>query len=181
MAKINEEYDPYNYERSHNCANCTAAYELRCRGYDVQAADRGKDDTYIGAQKNYMNDMYENADTIWLNKEGKRDRVKGALEKVGLKFKFQKDISYDSNTVKTAMLNHSGKNTRGEIAVEWKNGGGHSMAYEVDGTGKVTIRDCQTNTVYRVEDIVDSVSRIAITRTDNLKLKKDIVKAVEEN
>ena len=181
MAEINEEYSPHDYERSHNCANCTAAYELRCRGYDVQAADRGKDDDYIGAQKDYMNDMYENADTIWLDKDGNRDRVKGVLDKVGLKFKYQKDISYDPNTVKKAMLNNSGKNTRGEIAVEWKNGGGHSMAYDIDETGKVYIRDCQTNNTYRLEDIVDSVSRISITRTDNLKLKKGVLKAVESN
>lgn len=181
MSEINEEYSPYDYERSHNCANCTAAYELRCRGYDVQAADRGKDDTYIGAQKDYMNDMYENADTIYLNKDGERDRVKGALSKIGLQYNFEKDISYDADTVEKAVLNHSGKNTRGEIAVEWKNGGGHSMAYEVDKSGKVKIRDCQTNDVYDVEDIVGSVSRISITRTDNLKLKKGVLKAVEGN
>jgi hypothetical protein len=181
MAEINEEYSPHDYERSHNCANCTAAYELRSRGYDVQAADRGKDDDYIGAQKDYMNDMYENADTIWLDKDGNRDRVKGTLEKVGLKYKFQKDISYDPDTVKKSMLKNSGKNTRGEIAVEWKNGGGHSMAYDIDETGKVRIRDCQTNRTYDIEDIVGSVSRISITRTDNLKLKKGVLKAVEGN
>lgn len=181
MAEINEEYSPHDYDRSHNCANCTAAYELRSRGYDVQAADRGKDDTYIGSQKDYMNKMYEDADTIWLDKDGERDRVKGALDKVGLKFKFEKDISYDSDTVKKSMLKHSGKNTRGEIAVEWKSGGGHSMAYDIDENGKVRVRDCQTNTVYNLEDIVDSVSHISITRTDNLKLKKGVLSAVEGN
>lgn len=181
MAEINEEYSPHDYDRSHNCANCTAAYELRSRGYDVQAADRGKNDDYIGAQKDYMNDMYENADTIWLDKDGNRDRVKGTLEKVGLKYKFQKDITYNPDTVKKSMLKNSGKNTRGEIAVEWKNGGGHSMAYDIDETGKVRIRDCQTNRTYDIEDIVGSVSRISITRTDNLKLKKGVLKAVEGN
>lgn len=62
----------------------------------------------------------------------------------------------------------------------WKDAlAGHSMVYEVDGKGKVTIRDCQTNKTYSVESIVDHVNAISITRTDNLELRKGILDAVE--
>jgi len=181
MAEINEDYSAYDDSRSSNCANCTIAYELRCRGYDVQAAEYKSKDSYIGAQKDYDNIIYKNADRIWLNQDGERDRVKGVLNKIGLKFKYQKDISYEPDTVKNAILKHSGKNTRGAFCVEWDSGGAHSMVYEVDKKGKVQIRDCQTNRIYNIEDVVDSVSRISITRTDNLEMQKEILKCVEAN
>ena len=55
------------------------------------------------------------------------------------------------------------------------------MAYEVTDKGDVVIRDCQTNNIYSVNDIVDLVNNIRITRTDNLELKKGILDAVEDN
>ena len=55
------------------------------------------------------------------------------------------------------------------------------MVYEVDGKVKVTIRDCQTNTVRTLDDLVKQVSGISITRTDNLELRKGILDAVESN
>ena len=39
MAEVNKEYSKYDKATSRNCTNCTAAYELRCRGYDVSAAE----------------------------------------------------------------------------------------------------------------------------------------------
>lgn len=40
MAIINPNYSPDNYGYSNNCAYCTAAYDLRRRGYDVEAKPR---------------------------------------------------------------------------------------------------------------------------------------------
>lgn len=175
MAKINKEYSRYDKATSQNCTNCTAAYELRCRGYDVSAAD------YENYVANYDNASmfrfplyYKDAKTIRLDDTG--EEHKSPLNNTVA----YKRYEYDSRTVTEAILKHSGKNTRGDISVMWKEAlAGHSMVYEVNNKGKVTIRDCQTNRTYRVEDIVDQVNAISITRTDNLELRKGILDAVE--
>lgn len=175
MAEINKDYSPYDKSTSQNCTNCTAAYELRCRGYDVSASD------YENYFKNYDNASmfrfplyYKDAKTIRLDDEG--NQHKSPLNNTVA----YKRYEYDSRTVTEAILKHSGKNTRGDISVMWKEAlAGHSMVYEVDSKGKVTIRDCQTNKKYNVEDIVDRVNAISITRTDNLELRKGILDAVE--
>lgn len=177
MAKVNEDYSRYNKATSQNCTNCTAAYELRCRGYDVSAAD------YKNYVQNYDNASmfrfplyYKDAKTIRLDDEGKEH--KSPLNNTVVYNRYE----YDSRTVTEAILKHSGKNTRGDISVMWKEAlAGHSMVYEVDKKGKVTIRDCQTNSTYTVDEIVDNVNAISITRTDNLELRKGIIDAVEPN
>lgn len=174
MVEINEEYDANDDQRSRNCVYCSTAYELRCRGYDVQAADRGNIFQYKGHPTD-MDGFYENPKMITINESG--DEYSNIFDgKV-----FSKKFEYTGDTAEKAIVKHSGKNTRGEIRVRWKSGGGHSMVYEVSKNGTVTIRDCQTNLVYDTRDIVDAVNHITITRTDNLKLKKGILKTVEDN
>ena len=66
--------------------------------------------------------------------------------------------------------------------VYWKSGGGHSMAYEIDSTGRAIIRDCQVNKTYTVEEIVSKgVSDVMYMRTDNLELTEKILNTVERN
>lgn len=173
MAEINEDYSSYDKDRSQNCRYCTAAYELRCRGYDVQAADKGNDIGYLFRAD--LDKFYEDPKQITIDESGKEYRSILNETKVHKKF------NYDADMVKNAINNHSGKNTRGELAVSWKSGSAHSMVYEVNNKGEITIRDCQTNDIYRMEDIVGVVDHITITRTDNLTLKKGILKAVEDN
>lgn len=176
MAEINEKYSPYDDANSLNCANCTTAYELRCRGYDVEAAPYEGEFSYLDNGTVYRySKYYKDAHTITLNSEG------GEHESILNGTKLQKEFDYDANTVEQAIIKHSGKNTRGDISVSWKSGSAHSMVYEVDSKGSVVIRDCQTNDVYSVANIVDLVNNIRITRTDNLELKKGILDAVEDN
>ena len=176
MAKINPGYSRYDKSTSRNCANCTAAYELRCRGYDVKAATYKNIGEYLlnGVQYRFSY-YYKNANCIMLDDEGKEH--KSILNGT----RYQKDFEYSSRTVEAAIVKHSGKNTRGDISVEWKQGSAHSMVYEVDSKGNVLIRDCQTNRVHRVSEITGRVKNIIITRTDNLELKKSILDAVEDN
>lgn len=173
MAEINEEYSPYDKDRSYNCRYCSMAYELRCRGYDVQAADKGSDISYLF--RSNLDRLYKNPKEITIDESGKE------YTSILNETKLHKKFDYDADTVKRAINKHSGNNTRGEIAVSWKSGGAHSMIYEVDSKGKITIRDCQTNSVHRVEELVGIVNKITITRTDNLELKEGILKCVEDN
>lgn len=177
MAEINKDYSQYDKATSQNCTNCTAAYELRCRGYDVSAAEYENYVTsYDNASMFRFPLYYKNAKTIRLDDTGKEH--KSPLNNTVA----YKRYEYDSRTVTEAIVKHSGKNTRGDISVMWKEAlAGHSMVYEVDGKGNVTIRDCQTNKKYTVDAIVEHVNAISITRTDNLELRKGILDAVEQN
>lgn len=177
MAEINKEYSKYDKGTSQNCSNCTAAYELRCRGYDVSAADYENYVTsYDNASMFRFPLYYKDANTIRLDDTG--NEHKSPLNNTVA----YKRYDYDSRTVTEAIIKHSGKNTRGDISVLWKDSSaGHSMVYEVDGKGNVIIRDCQTNKKYTVESIVEHVNAISITRTDNLELRKGILDAVEPN
>lgn len=175
MAEINEEYDANDDQRSRNCVYCSTAYELRCRGYNVQAADMGNLFTYKGSDF-AMSDFYENPKMITIDKNGD-EKKRNILDST----KLHKKYEYTGDTLKKAILNHSGKNTRGELRVSWKNGGAHSIVYEVDDAGTITIRDCQGNYRCNISALAYSVNHITITRTDNLKLKKGILKTVEDN
>lgn len=48
MGEVNKENDITDHMRNRNGACCTAAYELRMRGYDVHASDRSTDEEYQG-------------------------------------------------------------------------------------------------------------------------------------
>ena len=175
MKKINPGYSRYDKSTSYNCANCTAAYELRCRGYDVKAAEyKNVGEYFLNGVQYRFSYYYKDAKCIMLDDSGKEHKsiFKGT--------RYQKEFDYSAPAVEAGIVKYSGKNSRGDISVEWKQGSAHSMAYEVDAKGVVRIRDCQTNRVYQVSDLTDKVKNIIITRTDNLELKKSILNAVED-
>lgn len=184
MSKVNEKYDPYNDDRSTNCANCSAAYELRRRGYDVEA--KPNDESYNGKSARVY-DYFENAEIIGVYGDGSTTKVneKSWLKRVtnlGDSYKFYaKDQSYSSKSIEKAIKSNNPPGSRGFIDVEWKAGSAHSIVYEVNSKGKVVIRDSQTNDTYSLEELAPKVKKVRIARTDNLKLKKGILGAVTEN
>lgn len=147
--EVNPNYNPDEYAYSYNCYYCTTAYELRRRGYDVEAAP---------------------------SVEGKYD----ATLKTFNKFYKDPDI-HETYTVKQALyeLDHDmPDNSRGNLCVYWRGGGGHSMVWEkVNGT--TYIIDTQNGSVYNSDDIEWSSDEVYYVRTDNLELKPDVLKAVK--
>lgn len=184
MSKVNEKYDPYNDDHSTNCANCSAAYELRRRGYDVEA--KPNDSTYNG-KSSRVYDYFEDAKIIGVYGDGSTTTVneKSWLKRVtnlGDSFKFYKDDqSYSSKSIEKAITSNNPPGSRGFIDVDWKAGSAHSIVYEVNSKGKVIVRDSQTNDTYSLEELAPKVKKVRITRTDNLKLKEGILGAVTEN
>lgn len=197
MANVNEEYSPFDDARSYNCAYCTTAYELRQRGYDVQAADFDDDTYYANAFGIYS--WYKNGDMRYIysgdNDKGisvsiskcanmSEDYKKSATERntaiLYTVTSSDDDAPYSADSIEKALSKE--KNARGNFCVYWSMGGGHSMVYETNAKGKVTIRDCQTNDTYTVQDIVDmGVSDVFYMRTDNLELSENILDTFEEN
>lgn len=194
---INEDYDPFVEARSENCFYCTTAYELRQRGYDVQAAECNPftynctlftpERYYEGADVELVNADGSLTDMNPLTDQGFKRRRDGSMataaEAKEAEDKIYKEQKYWANpkAVRDTIVEYSTKGSRGNLMVYWKGGGGHSMAYEVDKHGNLTIRDCQTNECYDYSFIFSNSANVLFVRTDNLKLKKDILEAVEAN
>ena len=192
--EINEVFDPYDEATSTNCGNCSAAYELRRRGYDVEA--QLNDENYNG-QGDRVYDYFENAQQVAVNGDGSsfvmdEDFTRKAwnegvstLDKMRHKedyeFLYGEGQKYTAEGIEKAILDNNPPGSRGFIDVFWEEGGGHSIVYEVDSKGKVTIRDSQTYDEYSVDELASRVNYVTVTRTDNLKLKKEILNTVKPN
>lgn len=196
MDKINERFNPYDDgSTTENCANCSAAYELRRRGYDVEAAL--KDEDYNG-RGDRVYDYFEDAEKLYVFSDGSTSKANEKIERSiwdsgVVSWQDQKSDpkaaeyycelrTYSSNAIEKAITDNNPPGSRGFIDVTWKDEpSGHSIVYEVDNSGKVTIRDSQTYDTYDINELAGKVGQVSITRTDNLQLKKDILGAVNTN
>lgn len=191
QGQINELYSPYEDAYSRNCSNCSAAYELRRRGYDVEA--KARDDNYNGQGDRFF-DYFEDAQLYGINTNGTTiyhsERFVRDVwddDEVSITSKEDRDLynyyteeqSYTSYSISRAIRSQSPPGSRGMIDVEWKDGGAHSIVYEVNKDGKVIIRDSQTWDEYELDELANRVDKVRFCRTDNLELKKGILDAVK--
>ena len=139
-----------------NCISCALAYDLRRRGYDVEAV--GVDTTKA---------------------------ANGSLPiQLGF-YKGEKlqsfDVPDDPNVAMkrfTKSLLRYGNGSRGMLRIRWKNGDGHVVIWEVDGDS-VVIRDPQNNTIVDLSDYMKRAKTLYYFRTDNLKLTKKACRLVQ--
>lgn len=194
MDKINEKFDPSDPSASTNCGNCSAAYELRMRGYDVEA--KAADGEYNG-RIDRVYDYFENPEKLYVNSDGSTTKASEDFERKAAdndlsvwdtkvrhrdSYEFYAEKkNYSASSIEKAIKSNNPPGSRGFIDVNWKEGGGHSIVYEVDKSGKVTIRDSQTYDTYDVSELSSRVSNVTITRTDNLKLKSGVKNTVNVN
>ena len=175
MAITNPNYDPYEEEYSTNCFKCTVAYDLRQRGYDVEAAEATNDQTFFTLEK-----YYENPQQYRLNPDGSLEDFDYVTDHsiIGQFIYEPKMNNYSGKTLKNALEKNNPPGSRGNLMVYWKDGGGHSVVYEVDNKGNAVIRDAQTNMKYDFDSFASCCREIQFTRTDNLELKEDVLDAV---
>ena len=156
MAAINKGYaDPDNLGAYMNCVLCSTAYDLRRRGYDIEARE-----TKVGRRPKDVAEYYNVNEKDAVHKYKKYDKFVEALrnEPDGSRgITLTGAGPYDSN---------------------------HAMSWEKNN-GRVTIRDCQSNTFYDsvANSPVNKNSQITYhyIRTDNLDVNWDVVKdAVRE-
>ena len=152
-------YDDYEY----NCAECSAIYELRRRGYDVESNGVGG----VPNSDGLIKQMTEYIETSMFNTD---DRLFYYYKNP--KIQYVKPTEYDFDTAK-AIYSEITKNppgSRGEISVSWKGGGGHSMVWEYDENKKVHIIDTQ---VSGQSTIVEYDLKELSKRIDNKSTTKD--------
>lgn len=193
MSEINEKYNGVMengelvryLDYMMNCPYCTTAYELRRRGYDVEAAPNPDGATFWD-----IVDWYEGAEIFYVGPDGSTKSLKKYTDmspKKGTEAWYDDDVVSSSTKYKSpeviekSIAKNSGKNSRGNLCVYWTTGGGHSMAYEVDGKGKVTIRDCQTNEIVPMDYLTRNACNFNYLRTDNLEITKEILETVYDN
>lgn len=162
---INPEYGlGFLYDYSYNCTFCTAAYDLRKRGYDVEANPISMPEAYT---LDSICSWYKGADPVY------EQHVKARAGSV------ISSAEYSENRAKILdnSLRSNGDGARGHLCLEWTNGGGHDIVWEIEN-GKVVYRDCQSNMLVNIEDTLAYTTTYQYLRTDNLEMTEDILRTV---
>ena len=145
MAACNPKYSKGGVYKN-NCISCALAYDLRRRGYDVEAAPidttsavNGSLPVQLGFYKG------EKLDT----------------------FEIPNDPVIAAKQFTKSLLRY-GNGSRGMLRIRWKNGDGHAAVWEVDGSS-VVIRDPQSNMLVDLSDYIRRAKTFYYFRTDNLE------------
>lgn len=152
-----------------NCRRATFTYEMRRRGYDVTATKShfaiGQD--LEGLQTATMSGAKKHYESIWGEKQ------------VAPPHEFEKQTPERKSQMIFDSIGKNPNGARGELAVGWKFGGGHSMAYEVVNN-KPVILDTQSGVAYRTPASFQKFASIthdaAHTRTDNVTLDEQYLR-----
>lgn len=156
-----------NPDYTMNCTECTMVYEMRRRGYDVEYNT-----------KYNISGADVSSDSLIYNTNRR------------FSYCFEKPTTYafkrvpNEKSFNSFMKTTYPPNSRGDLTVTWKEGGGHSMIWETDSHGNVTIKDAQMSgtgapTVYKPSFVFNKSIDVNVTRLDNLKPKKGITKVIQ--
>lgn len=169
MAAINPNYNTVKFDYDENCGACTIAYDLRRRGYDVTAVDerayRKGGNSLFDLRNCYDDARLVTAATI---------EQKYGVDLPNVYPPTKEEMSY----IEHDMLNE-GEGARGNLIMNWIDGGGHSIAWEVED-GEVVYRDCQSNRKIDIEEYRIYASRFSYFRTDNLTPNENILDYVKK-
>lgn len=179
-----------------NCRRCTFAYEMRRRGYDVTATKTtNSHGQNVGGIFNALNPDKEKVKTgkygvmselikesFNKNKDSSAETpITDMIKKRHNSFRGPvgtKDI-FDTNNP-FAELAKQPNGARGEIALTWKIGGGHSIAYEVID-GRTVMFDTQSGKKFKSNKDLDraygklGILDMGYTRLDNVRLDEDFL------
>ena len=139
-----------------NCISCALAYDMRRRGYDVEAmpidttsATNGSLPVQLGFYKGEKLEVFE----------------------------VPKDLYAATKQFSNQILKY-GDGSRGILRIRWKNGDGHAVVWEVDGNS-VIVRDPQNNTIVDLSDCMCRAKTFYYFRTDNLEPTEKVTRFVK--
>lgn len=160
LSQVNENYNPRNPNTSKNCAYCSIAYDLRRKGYDVEAIEEPSILTNMDIFDMYGQDW---EDQFYKFNRGKDEKQKQIAD-------IEKNLS------------NYGDGARGILNFTWVLGGGHAVNWEnIDG--EVYIIDSQNKTVTKLEDskYFNQAYELSYVRTDNVDLSEELIRFVKYN
>lgn len=169
MAAVNPNYNTVKFDYDENCGACTIAYDLRRRGYDVTAVDE-REYRKGGNRLSDLRNCYDDAILV----TAATIEQKYGVDLPNVYPPTKEEMSY----IEHDMLNE-GEGARGNLIMNWIDGGGHSIAWEVED-GEVVYRDCQSNRKIDIEEYRIYASRFAYFRTDNLTPNENILDYVKK-
>lgn len=146
--------------RVNNCAYCVAAFEMRQRGYDVEAR-RKSEGTLAEKYKDWF--------------DGVEFKTSGIKREAG---ESRKDWVTKNYNNLCENLEKYGKNARGYIGFNWEKAkAGHTLSWMNDSNGKVTFYDAQSGKVNDWNTFSFTSQVYTYGRLDNLKLKSEVTEA----
>ena len=164
VPKVNPDYPKIGTNL--NCRRCTMVYEMRRRGYDVRATKtiQASSQTNIGINR-------ATGTKLKLKEAGEITSLKSQHP---IKDMFIRDKTLTPKTGPDAIFKSLAKQpnrSRGEVAMYWEMGGGHSIAYEMI-KGKPVLFDTQSGKQFKNSDEFAKYYKVNIkqagfTRLDN--------------
>lgn len=168
MALCNPNYPDPLYTK--NCTSCALAYELRRRGYDVEALpidDNNRLETLpikLSAGADFKNERMIMFEDI-----------------VGSKHARLMDSKAATRQITEHIFNNNPDGSRGMLDISWEDGdSGHRAVWEIENES-VVIRDPQSNRIIDLDDYTSHATRIDYYRTDNLELSDNIRRYVKNH
>jgi len=185
-----------------NCRRATLAYEMRRRGYDVEATrtTNARGQTIAGmynALTRRGDKLAPSSNTAVVRKiaidqamSEQKGREASKLTKMAMnspwgEHKITRTVGKDlaiedmSESIFKSLVNQP-NGARGELGVGWKMGGGHSVAWEIID-GKPVIFDCQSKSMmssaadFAKQYGASAVEHAGITRLDDKPLNQDFL------
>lgn len=165
MHKVNPNYNNgENFPYAINCQRCTFAFEMRQRGFDVEAGANPENPFDLYSPHSFSD--YESV--IEYFDHSKSDYKDIKIQPVG----DTKTLSFFESEV-----NNMPNNSRGVIGVQWADyGSGHIVNWVKNGNGVVSIVDAQTGNIYKPNEFfnIARTNNAILYRTDNLPINPDL-------
>lgn len=162
MAIINPGYNPEKLDYSYNCSFCTAAFDLRKRGYDVEAMPISTLESPVAED---ILSWYDGAKAV------RESTVNSKLSD-----KERRSPASRAKALDKALL-REGEGARGHLGMYWSMGGGHDIVWSVEN-GKVVYRDCQTNEKHNMSQLLSFVDDYTYIRVDNCEPNEEVLRTV---
>lgn len=173
MERVNPGYMNWDANTKNNCVLCTMSYELRRRGYDVQAQKATQ-----GYSEELVKDWYTGSKIK--RSEGSlsdADAINNAIH--GYPMNATQKSAMITNTVHE--IEKQPKGARGMLSVTWdRTTSGHALSY-ANENGKMVLYDTQANERYEGEaakNYLERCSQIGVIRLDNCKINNKYIKEV---
>lgn len=183
LKHVNPGHKNLDNNTKNNCMLCTIAYEMRRRGYDVTANKASYGYSYSSVKEIFPDAKIRPVEGSWMppRLDPKSPTFQNDLRKMRLEMlkngaKASRGLNSDLTKKTVADLTRQPNGARGNLMVQWGDGGGHSVFYEIDN-GKLIIRDAQTGKTYNnPAKIINHATMASYARIDNLDFDKKKIK-----